>query len=255
MRSTSLLRYLPTIIALLLIAGCAKVSSPTGGPRDITPPKVLKITPPDGTTLFSSGTVTVTFDEYFILEKIDDKFMVSPPTEEKPEIKIKGKELIISLKGKLKDSTTYTFYFQDAIRDNNERNPIPNFQYVLSTGTYVDSLSVTGNAFVSDNLEPASGYLVGLFSNLSDTAVFTTLPDYITISDASGNFRINNVKPGIFNLSAFEDKNGDKKYTFPEESFGYLSSTVEITPEKNWLPVVPDTVPVKPLPPGPAQGS
>ncbi|MCK7536284.1 MAG: Ig-like domain-containing protein [Marinilabiliales bacterium] len=52
----------------------------------------------------------------------------------KPDIRLKGKSLLVSWDEELADSTTYTFYFQDAIRDNNENNPIPNYQYVFSTG-------------------------------------------------------------------------------------------------------------------------
>ena len=234
------------IVSMALIYGCAKVSTPTGGPRDLMPPVMLKMVPADGTVLFTGKEFTVTFDEYFILEKVDEKFMVSPPMDKKPEIVIKGKELIVKLTSEMKENTTYTFYFQDAIRDNNERNPINNFQFVVSTGSYVDSLSVTGNAYIANNLEPAAGYLVLMYSNLTDTAVYKMLPDYITRTDAAGNYRINNVKPGVYNIYALEDANGNKKYNFPEEGFGFLSGPIEISEEKNWLPVVADTVVIRP---------
>ena len=72
------------------------------------------------------------------------------------------------------------------------------------------------------------------------------LPDYITRTDAAGNYRINNVKPGTYNIYALEDANGDKKYNFPDEKFGFLSEPIEVNEEKNWLPVLPDTTVVKP---------
>ena len=73
------------IAGMALIYGCAKVSSPTGGPRDLMPPRMVKMVPADGTVLFTGREFTITFDEYFVLEKVDEKFMVSPPWTRNPK--------------------------------------------------------------------------------------------------------------------------------------------------------------------------
>ena len=59
----------------------------------------------------------------------------------------RGKNVITEFEEDLRDSTTYTFYFQDAIRDLNEGNILEDYQFVLSTGSVIDSLSVTGNVY------------------------------------------------------------------------------------------------------------
>ncbi len=178
------------VAAFVLLAGaaCAKISAPTGGPRDTDPPVILKSQPENGTVMFTAKSFSVTFDEYVVLDKITDKFMVSPPLTTKPEVKLKGRDLVVSWDEQLADSTTYTFYFQDAIRDNNEANPIPNYQYVFSTGPVLDSLTVTGNVFNATDLEAAPDMLVMMYSNLSDTAPRTLLPAYISRPDLSGGF-------------------------------------------------------------------
>ena len=144
----------------------------------------------------------MTFDEYVILDKITDKFMVSPPLKNKPEVRLKGKSLVVVWEDELADSTTYTFYFQDAIRDNNENNPIPNYQYVFSTGPVLDSLSLTGNVFDASDLEAVEDVMVMMYSNLSDTAPRKLLPAYISRPDPSGGFLISNIKPGHYRLYA-----------------------------------------------------
>ena len=83
----------------------------------------------------------------------------------------------------LKDSTTYTLYFQDAIKDLNEGNILDNYQFVFSTGTVIDSLSVTGNVYNSVNLEVPEKTLVLMYSNPEDSAVIKNLPDYISRVD------------------------------------------------------------------------
>ncbi|HWR74022.1 MAG TPA: Ig-like domain-containing protein, partial [Bacteroidales bacterium] len=163
-------RLAVTALVVMFILSCAKINSPTGGPKDLDAPVILKSQPENGTVMFSGKSFVVTFNEFVILDKITEKFMVSPPLKTKPEVRLKGKSLVVSWEDTLADSTTYTFYFQDAIRDNNENNAIPNFQYVFSTGPVLDSLSLSGNVFGAFDLESVPDVLVMMYSNLSDTA-------------------------------------------------------------------------------------
>ena len=164
----------------ILISDCAKVSAPTGGPKDRQPPVVVKSVPEYGARNFKGKSVVITFNKYVVLDNISEKFMVSPPMKKKPRVLIKGKSVNIEYNEELKDSTTYTFYFQDAIKDLNEGNVLDNYQFVFSTGSVVDSLSVTGNVYNSLNLEIPEKALVLLYHELADSAVTKHLPDYIS---------------------------------------------------------------------------
>jgi len=238
-------RFGVTAVIMLFALSCAKISSPTGGPRDTDPPVILKSEPENGTVMFSGKSFTVTFDEYVVLDKITEKFMVSPPLAEKPEVKLRGKSLQVTWESDLADSTTYTFYFQDAIRDNNENNPIPNYQYVFSTGPVLDSLSLTGNVFNAFNLEPVQDVTVTMYSNLSDTAPRKLLPAYISRPDPSGGFLISNIRPGRYRLYALSDLNGNTKYDLDDEVFAFCDSVIDINPDDNYS-LVPDSIKYKP---------
>lgn len=220
------------IVAGLAIASCAKISAPSGGPKDTAPPVIAESVPENGSKLFSSNSFTVTFDEYVTLDKITEKFMVSPPLKTKPEILLKGKSLVVKWDEKLADSTTYTFYFQDAIRDNNENNIFNNYSYFFSTGNIIDSLSLTGNVFNADNLEASQDVLVVMYSNLSDTAPAKVIPSYIAKPDFSGGFILRNVKPGDYRLYALNDLNGNKLYDGADEKFAFYDTIISITSDK-----------------------
>ena len=230
---------------MLIALSCAKISSPTGGPKDTDPPVILKSLPENGTVLFTGKSFTITFDEYVVLDRISEKFMVSPPLSEKPEVKLRGKSLQVTWTDDLADSTTYTFYFQDAIRDNNENNPIPNYQYVFSTGPVLDSLSLTGNVFNASDLETVQDVTVIMYSNLSDTAPRKQLPAYISRPEPSGGFVINNIRPGRYRLYALSDLNGNTKYDLDDEVFAFCDSVIDINPD-NYYSLVLDTVKYKP---------
>lgn len=235
---------LPVFIAYVVVVSCAKPSSPTGGPKDKEPPVIVKSVPANGQTNFRGKKITITFNEYIQLDKIAEKFMVSPPMKKKPEISIKGKNLVIEYDEVLRDSTTYTFYFQDAIRDLNESNPIDNYQFVISTGSIVDSLSVTGNVLSAFSLDPPENTLVLLYSNLADSAVTETLPDYITKVTKTGYFRIDNVREGVYRLYALKDNDNSKNFNLPDEDFAYLDSIVRVT-TANYIQPVSDTSRIK----------
>jgi hypothetical protein len=165
--------------------------------------------------------------------------------KKKTKVFIKGKSVNVELDEELKDSTTYTFYFQDAIKDLNEGNILENYQFVFSTGPVIDSLSVTGNVYSSFNLEVPEKTLVLLYGELADSAVVKHLPDYISRVDQNGYFRIDNVRPGNYRLYALKDVDNSKNYNLTEEEFAFMNSTIEITPEKNFIPVIKDTTTLK----------
>jgi len=237
------------IIISFVIFSCARQMPPSGGPRDITPPRITRSVPANGSLNYKGKSIVITFDEFVVLDKLNEKFMISPPVNKKPNINLRGKSLNIEFLETLKDSTTYTLYFQDAIRDLNEGNPIPNFQFVFSTGSVLDSLSVTGNVYNSSDLEVTENTLILMHKQLADSAPVKLLPDYITLADINGGFRINNIREGTYSLFALQDKNNNKKYDLSDEGFAFMNNTAEINRIKNYLPVVvvKDTGKVNPL--------
>lgn len=228
-------------VIAIIISACAKISSPSGGPRDRQPPVVLKMMPENGSKNFRSKNFVITFDEYVVLDNINEKLLVSPPLMKKPSVLTRGKNVIVEFEEDLKDSTTYTFYFQDAIRDLNEANILENFQYVFSTGSVIDSLSVTGNVYDAFTLDPPEKAMVLLYQNLHDTAVMKQIPNYIGRADANGYFRIDNLQPGRYNLFALDDADNSKNYNLSDEAFAFMDSSIVVSPEHNFIPVINDT--------------
>ncbi len=238
-----ILKHLYSVVMLFfMIASCAKVNTPSGGPKDKLPPVVVKSVPENGTRNFTGKKITITFNEYVVLDKITEKFMVSPPMAKKPVVEIKGKSINIEYEEDLHDSTTYTFYFQDAIRDLNEGNILDNFQFVFSTGPVIDSLSVTGNVYKAYTLDAPENALVLLYRNLDFFSVTKQLPDYISKADNNGYFRIDNIRQGKYLLYALKDEDNSKNFNLPNEEFAFLDNPVEVTTGKNYLPVKPDTI-------------
>jgi len=219
-------------IALLLLASCANIVTPSGGSKDITPPAVVKSSPENYSTRFDVDIVTITFDEFIQLQDLRNHLIISPPIEQAPDFRIKGKTVIIKFAEKLVDNTTYTINFGDAIRDITESNPIENFQYVFSTGDFLDSLSIKGKVENAFDLKTAKGTLVMLYacSNTSseyDSLPYKELPNYFAKTDASGGFKINNIKEGKYQVFALKDENRNYLYDLPNEQIAFLNKTID----------------------------
>ncbi len=249
MSKSILTRFHIVILIFLLICSCAKIGSPTGGPRDREPPVVVKTVPVAGSAGYSGYKIEITLNEYVSLDNINENLLVSPPSKKKPKVWIKGKSVIAEFEEDFLDSTTYSLNFQDAIKDLNEGNILENYKFVFSTGDVLDSLSVTGNVYNADNLEVPEKVFVLMHRELEDSAVRKHLPEYITLIDHNGYFRIDNVKPGKYRLYALKDADNNKTYNLDDEEFAFMRSPIEVTADSNWLPVVKDTIIVKKTPP------
>ena len=222
----TLRRVLFPAALLILVCSCASIGHPEGGGRDWVPPVFLRSTPPTGSFNNTKSKITLTFDEFIQLEKATEKVVVSPPQVQQPEIKVSGKRIQIDLLDSLKANTTYTIDFADAIVDNNEGNPLENFSYTFSTGASIDTMEVAGTVLDASNLEPIKGILVGLHSNLNDSA-FTSLPfDRVARTDSRGRFRIRGVSPGKYRIYALQDADQNFKFSQKSEVIAYNDSIV-----------------------------
>ena len=208
------------------------MGSPDGGWFDDTPPRVLSASPADRGVNVKSQKVTINFNEYIKIEDAQNKVIVSPPQLEQAEIKAAGKRIIVELKDSLKENTTYTVDFSDAITDNNEGNPMGNYTYSFSTGTQIDTLEVSGYVLNAADLEPVKGILVGLFDNLSDT-IFRKEPMMrVSRTNGSGKFTIKGVAPGKYRVYALQDADGDFIFNQKSEAIAFSHDIIE----PSWKP-------------------
>ena len=197
------------LFTFLLFIACARMGQPDGGWYDDDPPVVVGSTPEDRATNVNTKKITIYFDEFIKIDNASEKVIVSPPQLEMPEIKGAGKKIVVELKDTLKENTTYTIDFSDAITDNNEGNPLGNYTFTFSTGEQIDTFEIAGYVLDASNLEPIKGIAVGLYDDLSDT-VFTTKPLMrISRTDGRGHFVVKGVAPGTYRAYALQDMDGD----------------------------------------------
>jgi len=230
--SSNLRALLWTLASLALMASCASIGNPSGGPRDEDPPRFVRANPAPGSVNVKKDYIEIEFDEIVNVKDAFSKVVISPTSKSAPRVSSQGRKVKVQFNDTLLANTTYTIDFANSIEDNNENNKLQGFTYTFSTGPDIDTLQVSGMVLSADGLEPQQGMLVGLHSNLSDTA-FARLPlERIAKTDDRGRFTIMGIAPGDYRIYALADVDNDYMRANPEEAMAFYDFTVTPSTER-----------------------
>ncbi|MEM6724667.1 MAG: Ig-like domain-containing protein [Bacteroidota bacterium] len=209
---------------------CANPVAPTGGPRDERAPQVVeeKSTPNESVN-FKELEIYLTFDEWVELNDAFNQIIVTPPLQENIDVRTtRNKGLLLNFNEPLRDSTTYTIYFGESVRDITERNVAENLRFVFSTGPVIDSLEVSGSIINSSTGQPEPDMLVMLYANAYDSIVYKERPLYFDKSDENGRIQIDNMKGGQYKVFALKDANFNYLYDLDSELIGFQEADIDL---------------------------
>ena len=214
------------LLIIVFFSACAQIGTLSGGEKDTEPPKFVKSTPEEQGRNFNDDKITITFDEFFVLDNLSSVFLSSPPMLKKPDFKIKRKSLVIKLHEKLKDTTTYNFLFGDAIKDYHAGNKMNDFRFVFSTGEKLDTMEVSGRIMDAKTHKGKEGFLVMLYNNYNDSTPIKEKPYYMAKTDTSGRFNINFIKTGNYRIFGLKDNDANLNFNLPSESIAFVDSFI-----------------------------
>ncbi len=230
-----LLSLFVTVLFLsALFVRCASIETPTGGPKDTLPPMIVKMLPNNYTTNMDtlSKRIYIEFNEFVQLVDQQKEFFTSPQMKNKPQLAIKGRGVVVTMRDTLRPNTTYALNFGSAIRDNNESNPLYSMRYVFSTGAEIDSLIMSGYAEDSYKMDSVGSTYILLYPKDSvtfnaryDSTLFNATPAVIARTENNGIFMAQNLKPIPYYIYAMEDTNGNLTYDPGVDRVGFINGT------------------------------
>lgn len=226
MNNSKSLYYIFIIVAAAVMYSCANIGNPSGGPIDKTPPIFMRSNPTPNAVNVKDRKIEIFFDEIVTLKDPSTKIIVSPAQTEMPRMSALGRKVTVELVDSLLPNTTYTIDFSNSIQDNNEGNAIDNFAFAFSTGSVIDSMRVSGYVLDSRTLEPMQSVVVGLQSNLADSAFHKEKLQRVALTNDRGQFTIRNVSPGSYHIFALKDLDRDYKFGNPTEDIAFLGSII-----------------------------
>lgn len=227
------------VVLLSVFTGCAKRGTPEGGPVDEAPPVFIRARPENFSTNFDAREIRIYFDEFVKVTDPQRQIIISPPMDPRPEITPLGtasKSIRIRIQDTLQPNTTYTVNFGRSIVDNNEGNPLEFFTYAFSTGSYIDSLTVTGR--VSDALlklpDPyISVMLYEVNSTYNDSVVYNEVPRYVTNTlDSATTFQLKNLKEGTYQMVGMRDINNNYRFDPETDKIAFRGDYITLPTEE-----------------------
>lgn len=234
MKNTYFVVFAILFAGFLTFTSCAKRGTITGGPKDTIAPKIVNAYPENYTTNFDGNEIKITFNELIKVKDINKQLIISPPLKKQPIIIPQGsasKFISIKILDTLQPNTTYSFNFGQSITDNNEGNPYSQFKYVLSTGSYIDSLAILGKIKDAYNEKPDNFVSVQLYDaeTFTDSTVYKETPLYVTNTlDSLKVFALENLKAGEYYIVALKDKNNNYKFDAKQDKIGFLKNKITV---------------------------
>ena len=212
-------------IAVFFLCSCANVIAPTGGPNDMNPPQLLKVTPYNKNKNFDRLDVTFIFDELIQFNNKKNVFF-SPFSKDALKLDVNKSKLIVSFKKELIANTTYYMNLDEVIKDVNEGNIVKNLEYLFSTGSTIDTLTISGFVKDAKTSKPLDNVWVGLYKNNTDSLLYKETPTYVVRSNEIGEFSFSNLPKDSFYIYAVEDLDNNLKFTIPNEKVGFYHKKV-----------------------------
>ncbi|GAB4055907.1 Ig-like domain-containing domain [Spirosoma litoris] len=211
-----------------LLQNCAQVAQPPGGKKDTLAPKLVSSLPANRQLNYKGKTVELEFDEYVNSENLQQKITITPQDSNTFVVKSLPFGIRLNFNKQFLPNTTYTIDFADGIKDVTERNIAKNTKVVFSTGPTIDSLFLTGNVVDDESRTPLLGFVVGLFASTDTLPINRKRPQYFARTDSSGNFRIENVKAGLYKVYGFDDKDLNLVNNTPGERVAFRDSVLNL---------------------------
>lgn len=220
-------------LALALCAlACARQGAPTGGPKDLEPPKLDSIaSTPNFTTRFDKKRIELHFDEWITLEDATNQVIISPPLAKRPKVTLKGKMVLVELPEAevLRENTTYTINFGKSVKDLHEGNVATNLRFIFSTGDFIDSLSTGGRIVDAYTGEPVENITIMLYDIFTDSVIRQERPYYFSRTDKSGQFTLENLKAGRYKVAGIEDADQNLKWSGENERIAFMDSLLNVS--------------------------
>src|SRR5690606_3950919 len=195
--------------------------------------------PANFSTHFDKKELIIQFDEYVKLKDVNKQLIVSPPLKHRLDITPYNatKQISIRFRDTLQPNTTYSLNFGQSIEDNNEGNKLQGYRYVFSTGSYIDSLSISG--YVKDALDKDTESFVSVMlyevnQEFNDSIVYKENPRYITNTLDSIAFSLENIKEGNYLLIALQDKNNNNRFDPKQDKIGFHPEVISIPTQETF---------------------
>jgi len=199
-------------VAGCLIAGCASVGTPGGGPEDKTPPEAVSSNPATGSVSLPPRTpIEVFFSEPVDPASLEASIFVSPTGSARPKVKVHGNRAVITLADSLPKVGALVLTIGSGVKDLHGNPLKSSLTLAFSAGSTIAGGAISGQVHADAGVQ---GMLVGAWPSSDSVALRpdTMVAPFLTQSDLTGRFKLEYLPAGRYRIAAWDDRDGDRKY-------------------------------------------
>ncbi|MEE8342028.1 MAG: Ig-like domain-containing protein [Candidatus Neomarinimicrobiota bacterium] len=183
-------------LLLTFIYSCASTKAPPGGPVDETPPAIIEVDPPSGTTGLTTNKISLVFSEYMDENSFKGNIKVFPQLSTTLEFKFKGEKIVLTLPDSLDSEKTYIIYLNRNIKDEHGISLAGTIQLAYTTGDQISSGIIEGKVYG----EGDKSVHLWKFNETAIDSIYATPPDYITDVNDDGIYSFSYLAPGSYQV-------------------------------------------------------
>ncbi len=208
--------------------GCAKKGMPTGGPPDLEPPRIVRISPDSGAAGVSTGTrIVLEFSEGMEPRGTGDAVELAPPVPIRQR-RWSGRVLTLVLGDSLVKGRTYTMFVGGGARDRHG-NPLGIARSIVFTTADTFPPGVLDGRIEAVGFR-APGTLLWCYRDGRSPDSTAKDFDALGVADRDGHFRISGVAaPAKWRLWAFADLNHNRSFEPETDLLAGADTTIELT--------------------------
>ncbi|WP_339044089.1 Ig-like domain-containing protein [Cardinium endosymbiont of Tipula unca] len=219
-----------------LFASCVTEQAPEGGPPDETPPKLVCSFPENGALNFKGNKIRLTFNKEIKVEGIYTNLLIMPKLDALKDKQpysytVNGKTLEIKFAIPLKEHTTYSMHFNNAVKDTHEGTKPTGAVLTFSTDSFIDAITAKGETKELLTNRPVGNVSVYLYSSERDPKEWQEkggIPDYYTTTDKEGNFTMDHIRLGTYYIRATTGKSNKYEIDYEKDQYGFFKDPIHL---------------------------
>ncbi len=244
-------------IVFILIVSCAKIEPPPGGPIDKTGPSIISSQPAGGAIgVPRDNKISIGFSENVDRHSAVEAIYISPRFKGEIDYRWKGKTLNIDLPDSFAAGVTYVVGVGADLTDMRNNKMGKSHAFAFSTGTIIEQGTISGDVY--QNNKPMPNISVGIFDSIGrvqNPYLDSLYPAYLTQSGEKGQYSLEFLPDGDYFVLAFNDKDKNQLFDYPDEEFGVADRLARVVsgkaPTLNFSLHKEDTVSVSIISAGP----
>ena len=206
----------------LIVASCARMGLPPGGPEDTEPPSVESITPAaDGTGVALDTEIELVFSEKVRREQAEPLVKLSPEAG-RLYFKWDGRALRVRPENNLRPDVTYRVSVEPGLIDLHRVKNEKRQESFFSTGRVFSPGRISGTIRVSDSLV--------IEGRLRAVAQQDTTLVFFSESDSSGTYLLPYIPLGSYRVEAFRDLNRNNRFDYTREEGADTLAELDVEP-------------------------